>query len=96
MVRVDQGGPMGRWHKGGLSELVKLADDIGANETYAITDTLKHAITVASDQIVPDTCQKLAAALELPWESNNGRIDPRPARIACLIIANMVLLHNRL
>ena len=87
---------MSRWHEGGLAELGKLADDIGANETYAITDTLKHAITVASNQIAPETCRELATVLELPWELNKGRVDPRPARIACLIIANMALLHNRL
>ena len=96
MVRVNQGGLMSRWHKGGLVELGKLADDIGANETYAITDTLKHAITVASNQIAPETCRELAATLELPWELKKGSVDPRPARIACLIIANMALLHNRL
>ena len=87
---------MSRWHKGGLAELAKLADDIGANETYAITDTLKHAITVASNQIATDTCRKLAVALELPLGIGQGRVDPRPARIACLILANMALLHNRL
>ena len=96
MVRVNQGGPMSRWHEGGLTELGELADDIGANETYAITDTLKHAITVASNQIAPETCRELATALELPWELNKGRVDLRPARIACLIIANMALLQNRL
>ena len=96
MVRVNQGGSMSRWHEGGLAELAKLADDIGANETYAVTDTLKHAITVASNHIATDTCRKLAIALELPWELDKGRVDPRPARIACLIIANMALLHNRL
>ena len=87
---------MSRWHEGGLAELAKLADDIGANETYAITDTLNHAITVASNQIAADTCRKLAVALELPRELDKRRVDPRPARIACLILANMALLHNRL
>ena len=96
MVRVDQGGPTSRWHKGGLTELAKLADDIGANETYAITDTLSRAIKIASDQISANTGQELADALELPWKLNEERIDPRPARIACLIIANMALLHNRM
>ena len=97
MVRVDQEGLTGRWHKGGLADLAKLADDIGANETYAITDTLKHAITVASEQIDAHTGQALAVILELPWDPGNKKsIDLRPARIACLIIANMSLLHNRM
>ncbi len=96
MVRVSQDGPTSRWHKGGLAELAKLVDDVGVNETYAITDTLKRAITIASDQINSDTCRELAATLELPFESDKINFDPRPARIACLILANMALLHNRM
>ena len=96
MVRVDKEGPAGPWHEGGISGLAKLANDIGANETYAITDTLKHAITIASEQIKVHVSGKLAAVLELPWATDGKRIDPRPARIACLILANMALLHNRM
>lgn len=96
MVRVDKEGPAGPWHEGGISDLAKLAGDIGANETYAITDTLKHAITVASEQVKTHVGEKLADVLELPWALNGKRIDPRPARIACLILANMALLHNRM
>ena len=96
MVKVDQGGPTSKWHKGGIIELTKLADDIGINETYAITEILKRAISIASDQISGGTGQALASALELPWDVGKGHLDPRPARIACLIIANMALLHNRM
>ena len=96
MVRVGQGGAVGKWRTGGLSELAILAEDIGANETYAITDTLQHAILVASEQIDSATGQDLAEILELPWDPGAKRTDPRPARIACLIIANMALLHNRM
>ena len=38
----------------------------------------------------------MADVLELPKRDPNGLADPRPARIACLILANMALLHNRL
>ena len=96
MVKVDQGGPTSKWHKGGIIELTKLADDIGINETYAVTEILNRAISIASDQINASTGQELAIALELPWDDSNSLLDPRPARIACLIIANMALLHNRL
>ena len=96
MVRVNRGGAIGNWHSGGLSDLVRLADDIGANETYAVTDILQRAIISASEQIDAATGRDLAAALELPWDPGKRAIDPRPARIACLIIANMALLQNRM
>ena len=96
MARVNRGGVIGRWRQGGLSDLAKLADDIGANETYAVTDILRRAILVASDLIQPFACDRLADVLELPKRDPNGLADPRPARIACLILANMALLHNRL
>lgn len=97
MVRVGQGGELGRWRKGRLSELALLADDIGANETYAVTDILQQAILLASQRIDSATGQDLARTLTLPWAPRKrGGIDPRPARIACLIIANMVLLQNRM
>ena len=96
MARVNRGGVIGRWRQGGLSDLAKLADDVGANETYAVTDILRRAILAASDLIQPFACDKLADVLELPKRDPNGLADPRPARIACLILANMALLHNRL
>ena len=96
MVKVDQGGATSKWHKGGIIELTKLADDVGVDETYAITEILNRAISVASDQISGSTGQALATVLELPWDVGKGHLDPRPARIACLIIANMALLHNRM
>ncbi|MCY3879120.1 MAG: hypothetical protein OXF74_08070 [Rhodobacteraceae bacterium] len=97
MAKVNQAGPIGHWHKGRLSDLVKLADDIGANETYAVTDILTQAILAASELINLPTGQNLAQTLRLPWEPKEGHsIDPRPARIACLITANMALLQNRM
>ena len=96
MVRVSQGGTLGHWRKGRLSDLARLADDIGANETYAVTDILQRAILAASEQIDSATGQDLAETLELPWDSARSGIDWRPARIACLIIANMALLQNRM
>lgn len=68
MARVNQGGVIGRWHMGNLADLVKLSNDIGANETYAITDVLKRAIMDASEQIDEPTGRDLAQALELPWD----------------------------
>ena len=96
MVRVNQGGPIGRWHSGNLANLARLADDIGANETYAITDILQRAILAASEQIDSPTGQDLAETLELPWDPGKNHVDARPARIACLIVANMALLQNRI
>ena len=96
MARVSQGGAIGHWRKGGLSDLARLADDIGANETYAVTDILQRAIIAASEQMDLATGQDLAETLELPWDPGKSGIDQRPARIACLIIANMALLQNRM
>lgn len=97
MARVNRGGIIGRWRPGGLSDLAKLADDIGANETYAVTDILRRAILAASDWINTATGHDLADVLELPKrDPASGLADPRPARIACLILANMALLQNRL
>ena len=96
MVRVNQGGTVGHWRKGRLSDLAILADDIGANETYAVRDILQRAILAASGQVDPATGQDLAVTLELPWDPPRSGIDVRPARIACLIIANMALLQNRM
>jgi len=97
MVRVGQGGELGHWRRGRLAELATLANEIGANETYAVTDILQQAILAASQRIDAATGQDLAQTLALPWapRSRDG-IDPRPARIACLIIANMALLQNRM
>ena len=97
MVKVSHGGAVGQWHKGGLADLATLSDDIGENETYAITDIMRSAIVAASELIDVDTGKDLAAALELPWDpTEQQQTDPRPARIACLIIANMALLQNRM
>jgi len=97
MVRVNRAGPVGRWRTGGLADLATLADDVGANETHAITDILQRAILAASDRIDGPTGQALAGILHLPWDpkSGHGR-DPRPGRIACLIVANTALLQNRM
>ena len=96
MVKVSQGATIGHWRKGRLSDLAILADDIGANETYAVTDILQRGIIAASEEIDSTTGQDLAETLELPWDPGKGSVDPRPARIACLIIANMALLQNRM
>ena len=96
VVKVSQGSTIGHWRKGRLSDLAILADDVGANETYAVTDILQRAIVAASEELDSTTGQDLAETLELPWDPGKGSVDPRPARIACLIIANMALLQNRM
>ena len=96
MVRATRSGTIGRWREGRVADLATLADDIGANETYAVTDILRRAIIAASDQIDSATGKDLAATLELPWDPGKRAVDPRPARIACLIVANMALLQNRM
>ena len=72
MVRVGQGGELGRWRKGHLSELALLADDIGANETYAVTDILQQAILLACQRIDSATGQDLARTLALAALDTEG------------------------
>ena len=97
MARVNQSGVVGHWRQGDLSDLANLADDVGANETYRVTDILKQAIIKASDLIDVATAKDLAETLELPWAPpKKTGIDKRPPRIACLIVANMALLQNRM
>ena len=96
MVRVSKAGTVGRWRNGRVSDLARLAEDIGANETYAVTDILQRAILAASERIDSATGQDLADTLELPWDPGRNSMDRRPARIACLIMANMALLQNRM
>ncbi len=97
MAKVNQSGVVGHWRKDDLSDLANLADDVGANETYRVTDILKQAIIAASDLIDAATAKDLADTLELPWAPpKKTGIDKRPPRIACLIVANMALLQNRM
>ncbi len=96
MVKVNQAGAVTNWHSGGVRDLIKLASDVGANKTYAVTSILKRAVIAASENISAESGEHLARILQLPWAPpKNQSIDPRPGRIACLIVANMALLQNR-
>ena len=97
MVRVSQAGAVESWHKGSVADLIRLANDVGANQTYAVTSKLRRAIFSASEKIGVMKGRELANILQLPWDPpKHSKIDPRPGRIACLIIANMALLQNRM
>ena len=96
MAKVNPDGVVGQWHTGEVSDLVKLAKDVGANDTGAITDILKNAIITASENIDAQTGKDLAETMGLPWDPQKSNIDHRPARIACLILANMALLQNQM
>ena len=97
MARVNKSGTIGQWRTGGVNDIVKLADDIGANETYAISDTLKQAILAACENLNTKIGVQLSKVLEIPYEpKRKDQADPRPGRIACLIIANMMMMQNRM
>ncbi|MYB39612.1 MAG: SAM-dependent DNA methyltransferase [Gammaproteobacteria bacterium] len=97
MVQVDQTGPTSPWIVGGPDDLARLASDASASDTDAITKILGEAIVTASESIDEATGKELAGILQLPYEPRpNQTIDPRPARIACLLMANMALLQHRL
>ena len=96
MARVAADGVAGEWLDGNLAVLAELVKDIPADHSYIVADKLEGAIAAASDALTEVAGKYLAAALQLPWEPKRSNIDPRPARIGCLILANMALLHNRL
>ena len=97
MVQVDETGPTSPWIVGGPTDLARLASDASASDTDAITKLLGEAIVTASESIDEATGKELAEILQLPYEPRrNQSIDPRPARIACLLMANMALLQHRL
>ena len=96
MARVTSEGVAGEWLDGNLTPLVELVNDIPADHSYIVADKLEGAIAAASDALTEVDGKYLANALQLPWEPKRSKIDPRPARIGCLILANMALLHNRL
>ncbi len=72
MVQVNQSGTIGRWRRGSSVDLIRIADDIGTNETCVITDTLRRAIMCASEEIDITTGEEIASVLELPWNPANG------------------------
>lgn len=55
MVKVGKEGRRGTWKKGGLSDLAVLIDDVGANETYAVTDIIRQAIMESSEMLNEET-----------------------------------------
>ena len=96
MARVTSEGVAGEWLDGNLTMLAELVTDVPADRSYIVADKLETGIAAATDALSEVTGRNLAAALQLPWEPKRSNIDPRPARIGCLILANMALLHNRL
>ena len=97
MVQVDRDGPTSPWVVGGPRDLARLASDASVSDTASITRILGEAIVAASEKIDETTGVELAEVLQLPWEPRrNQRLDPRPARIACLLMADMALLQHRL
>ena len=96
MVRVDASGPIGPWRYGGIATLTRLIEDSVSDDTHVISAILRRAILTASAKFSTVTAREIADVLELPWDPDKNGLDPRPGRIACLIIANMALLQNRL
>ena len=96
-AKVDKKGEIiANWQMGSLLDLTNLIKDVDSPDTEIITETIQKAILAASAQLSQQTGKSLAEKLQIPWKPKNGGIEQRPARIACLILTNMCLLHDRL
>ncbi len=96
-AKVDKKGEIiANWQTGPLLDLANLIKEVDSPDTEIITETIQKAILAASAHLSQQTGKELAEKLQIAWEPENGRNDQRPARIACLILTNMCLLHDRL
>ena len=89
--------PRSGWLEGSISDLADLVRlvSVPQKEVEQAADTLQDGITIAStvfDEMVttrPDICPAVARLLEMTE-------NPRTRRMACAIIANAMLFHERL
>jgi len=96
MAQVNQDGVQGRWIYGDLSDLAELIKDAEERDMKFVVHTLRDAIELAASYITPQTARELAEVLQVLYEPGDADIDRRPALIACLLLTNTALLHERM
>lgn len=98
MGKVNHEGITNELVPGDLSELIELSNNIDeeTKNTSRITSILDDAIKKAADFVNRRKNKELAQELGIEYQEQKSKIDYRPGRIACLIIANTMLLQNRL
>lgn len=95
MLKINRKGSSGRFYEGGISDLIELSNSIDeeTKNTRLIIDLLEKGITKAADMVSVEMSDVMADNLELPKLNKKDR---RPSLIGCLILANTLLLQNRL
>ena len=96
MAQVNTNGVQGRWKFGKLSDLVELIKDVEDRDIKLVAKSLDDTINAAADLITRQTTKKLAEILQVPYKLTESETDRRPALIACLLLTNTVLLHDRM
>ena len=95
MSKVTKKGSSGRFCEGSISDLIDLSNSIDeeTKNTGRIIDILEKGISKAADMVSVEMSEVMADNLELPKLNEK---DQRPSLIGCLILANTLLLQNRL
>lgn len=96
MAQVNKDGVQGKWLYGGLADLAELIKDVEERDMKFVAHALKEAIDAAAATITPKTAKELAETLQVLYESGDAEVDRRPALIACLLLTNTILLHERM
>ena len=96
MAQVNHNGVQGKWIRGTLGDLARLIKDVDERDMKFVVHTLRDAIELAASFITPQTTKELAEVLQVLYEPGDAGIDRRPALIACLLLTNTVLLHERM
>ena len=96
MAQVTKDGVQGKWVFGKLSDLAELIKDVEDRDIKLVVNTLKQAIDSAAESMTRKTIKEIAKVLQVLYEPKDSEIDHRPASIACLLLTNTALLHDRM
>ena len=96
MAQVNKNGVQGKWIHGKLGDLADLIKDVEDRDIKLVVQRLKEAIDSAAASITRKTTKELATELQVLYKPAKSEIDRRPALIACLLLTNTALLHDRM
>ena len=96
MAQVNKNGVQGKWIGGNLRALNALIRDVEDRDIKFVVQELKQGIDSAAASITSKTVKELADVLQVPYKPANSAVDRRPALIACLLLTNTALLHDRI
>ncbi len=96
MAQVNKNGVQGKWTSGKIADLADLIKDVEDRDIRFVVQELKQAIDDAAASITRKTIEELAEVLQVLYKPVNSEVDRRPALIACLLLTNTTLLHDRM